>query len=81
MAHSISEKDGASTNASPAVETAFTATGSAGSHSAAVSDPRAKLRALFDVLGPSILRTPDGRTLMLTADALKTIPLHEGLSA
>ena len=50
---------------------------SAGSHCTGQVSPRAKLRALFDVLGPSILRTPDGSTLMLTPDALKTItPVH-----
>ena len=67
-------KAGASNQARPAVQTAFTATGSAGSHSAAVS----KFRALFDVLGHSIARFPDGSTVQVTPDALKIIPFHEG---
>lgn len=72
--NSISQKDGASLAADPA---SF-ATGS-GSQSA--SDVPAKIRALFDVLGPCIVRTCDGGTHVLSAEALKFIPIHEGLDA
>ena len=64
-------KDGASIAPAP-VPT------SAGSHSA--SDPvRAKIRALFDVLGPCIVRTCDGGTHVLSAEALKFVPFHEAV--
>lgn len=52
---------------------------SAGSQSAAVSDPRAKLRALAEAMGgPCIVRDADGNGFLLTVEALKFIPLsHE----
>lgn len=74
------QKDGASQPTGPAVETAFTATDGAGSHSAAVS----KIRALFDAMGgrPLIVRFADDRAAILSAEALKFIPLsHEALNA
>ena len=82
----FANKAGASPKASPAVKTAFTATGSAGSHSAAVSDPRAKLLALFHAFGgkPCLVRWDDGRTAILSAEALRVvdIPLtHGGMNA
>ena len=60
-------KDGASIAPAP-VPT------SAGSHSA--SDPvRAKIRQLFEVLGPCIVRTCDGGTHVLSAEALRVIEI------
>lgn len=38
-------------------------------------------RALAAIIGPAIWRTDKGDTLLLTADALKIIPEHGGLSA
>lgn len=78
MQRHITQKAGASNNARPAVWTAFTATGNAGSHSVAAS----KISALFDVLGHSMARFPDGSTVQITPDALKIItPVHGAFNA
>lgn len=47
-----------------------------------VDDRQTKLRALFNVLGHSIARFPDGRTVQVTPGALVDISLsHRGASA
>lgn len=52
----------------------------AGSHVS--PDQVSKFRALFDVLGHSIARFPDGRTVQITPDALKIItPVHGAFNA
>lgn len=77
MQRHITQKDGASNSARPAVCPTV-----AGSHvsNGWVSDHRAKLRALVDAFGgkPCFVRFDDGRTAILSAEALKFIPIHEG---
>lgn len=74
MPHKITQKDGASTTASPAV-----CLTNAGSRDVSQVS---KFEALFNVLGHSIARFPDGRTVQVTPGALKIINLsHGGLSA
>ena len=71
----ITEKDGAIQADRPA----GCPSGIQGSHwTGQVLDRRAKLRALFDVLGHSTARLPDGRTVQVTPDALKIIPPFHG---
>ena len=72
------QKDGASIPARPAVSLPFQ-----GSHWVSGQDSaRAKVRALFDVMGgkPMIVRFSDDRTAILSAEALRVIdiPLSHG---
>ena len=62
------QKDGASRQARPTPT-------SAGSHGADVR--QAKLRALYDAMGgkPCIARWDDGRTVIVSAEALKIVPI------
>ena len=69
----VTPKDGASIAPAP-VEVARAGQGR--------NDPvqvSAKIRALFDVLGPCIVRTCDGGTHVLSAEALKFVPFHEAV--
>lgn len=71
-------KAGASKKARPAVYPAE------GRCTAGAVDYRTKVRALFDAMGgkPLIVRFSDDRTAILSAEALKFIPLsHEVLNA
>lgn len=74
----FAQKDGASNTASPA---SLPEQRRVASNAAQVSDRRAMLRALFDVLGPCIVRFDDGGAAVLSAEALKIIPLHGVLNA
>ena len=75
----VLQKDGASQPTGPAVETAFTATDGAGSHSAAVLSELVRIRALFQLraittaMGAGIWRTDDGGTLMLAGGAARNV--------
>lgn len=69
----LTQKDGASNHASPAV--CLTDAGSRDTSQVS------KSQALFNVLGHSIARFPDGRTVQVTPGALKIISFHGGLNA
>lgn len=84
MRDRLTQKDGASTQASPAVyPSGFK--GRTGA-SQVPDNPRAKLLALFHAFGgkPCLVRWDDGRTMILSAEALRVvdIPLtHGGMNA
>ena len=76
----LTQKDGASNSARPAVCPSGLSTGRTGTG----QDLKGQIRQLYDVLGPSILRLDDGRACVLSAQALQIveIPLsHEALNA
>jgi hypothetical protein len=70
-------KAGASPKASPAV-----CPPGAGSLGNGQAYDRSKLRALAEAMGgPCIVRDVHGNHIQITADALRIIPIHEGISA
>lgn len=76
MSQHITQKDGASNHARPAVCPAE------GRCTAGADNSRAKLRALAEAMGgPCFVRFDDGRTAILSAEALKFIPFHGGMNA
>ncbi len=70
MCDHLTQKDGASASASPAVYP--TAAGSL------ACGQVSKSQALFAELGHSIARFPDGRTVQVTPGGLKIISFHGG---
>lgn len=50
-------------------------------HRVASAGQVSKFEALFNVLGHSIARFPDGRTVQVTPGGLKIISFHGGLNA
>lgn len=70
------EKDGASTQASPAKSTRPAFTGRTGSGQVS-DDLHAKLRAVVDAFGgkPCVVRLDDGRTAILSAEALRVVDI------
>ena len=64
----LTQKDGASASASPA--------SLPDRHRVASAGQVSKSQALFAVLGHSIARFPDGRTVQVTPGGLKIISVH-----
>ena len=72
------QKDGASQPTGPAGSLPVQ-----GSHWSSGQDLKSKTRQLYDVLGPCFLRLDDGRTCVLSAEALQIIEIplcHTGAS-